>query len=378
MRLRIGCIYSMIWISFYVLTGCSSRRDLNPIDNPDISVDTFKLLDCNSILSDPAISDTALIRIKDKLFSESKRFKQESIIPIDRIQDVKGIYRTANNYIGQSINLNYTFTAIHNDTLKRRPFIMFMHEGAFLYGSMDNELGKAHAFAQRGFAAASINYRLGFNGGQESNICGSNKQEIIMAIYRSVQDGYAALGYFLQRSKEFGIDESQIFLAGSSAGAIAIAAMVYMNESDFEALEPGIVKLLGKLDPCDISSRVNIRALLTNTGFGLLNSTYITKANARPTLFFQRSGDNILPYEKGNIFFCPLYPAICGAKTTSEKLKDLKIPFELNFEPEQGHNLNYSETYVIDRYIQFIGRIWSRNKRQVINERYKVVSDQSL
>ncbi|MBE9465709.1 alpha/beta hydrolase [Dyadobacter sp. UP-52] len=326
----------------------------------------------------PDTTAFAVINKTDSILGNSLRFGEVDIFPEAALESKTGIYNKANNYTGQTLNLNFSFLAPANDTLKKRPFVLFVHEGAFLYGTLDNEMGKAKYFAQKGYATAAINYRLGFNGGSESNICGSTKQELIRTVYRAVQDTYAALFYFTSNAETLGIDVSQIFLAGSSAGNITISSLAYMKESDFEVLDPGIIKLLGALDPHQTAKRFKLRALLTSLGYGLLKGSSFSAATAKPTIFFQRTGDNVLPYENGSLFFCTSYPMISGAKTTSDQLVTFKIPFELNYEVETGHVLSFPETYISKRYALFIKRFWKKDYRQIISEKYTVISDKKI
>lgn len=327
---------------------------------------------------DTVIIDTIPAKNPDSSLANTARFGSDKIFTDTNLKTSKGIFANAADYKGKAIDLNYEFVAPGDDTLKYRPFVLMVHEGAFLFGDLSNEMGKARGLAQRGYAAASINYRLGFNGASEQLPCGGNGPESVRAVYRAVQDTYAAIHYFVDRAEEFGIDTRQIMLSGSSAGAITITALVYMNEADFEALAPGITKALGRLDPKADDSPFRVRALLTQMGYGIFRSEYINASNAMPTVFFQRIGDNILPYYGGTFLSCPTYPGMVGAKVAADQLRKFKIPFELNYENLEGHHLNYPEEYVVSRYAGFMKRLWSQNPRQITNDAYKTVEDTAI
>lgn len=327
---------------------------------------------------DTVIIDTIPAKNPDSSLANTARFGNERLFDDADLKTSKGIFAKAADYRGRATDLTYEFVAPDDDTLEFRPFVLMVHEGAFLFGDLGNEMGKARGLAQRGYAAASINYRLGFNGGSEQYACGGNSQEAVRAVYRAVQDTYAAIHYFVDRAEEFGIDTRQIMLAGSSAGAITVTALVYMNEADFEALAPGITKALGRLDPKAENSPFRVRALLTQMGYGIFRNEYINASNAMPTVFFQRIGDNVLPYYKGTFLSCPTYLSMEGAKLASDQLKKFKTPFELNYENLEGHHLSYPEEYVIARYAGFMKRLWSQNPRQITNDAYKTVEDVEL
>lgn len=354
-----------------VLVSCASKSQPDPEGGSTDPMDTIAF-------PFPDTTAFASLNKSDSIFGNSARFGETDIFPESALESKKGIYNKANDYTGKAVNLDFSFLAPAQDTLKKRPFVLFVHEGAFIYGTLDNEMGKAKYFAQKGFATASINYRLGFAGGSETNICGSNKQELIRTIYRAVQDTYAALFYFTSNAETLGIDVSQIFLAGSSAGNITISSLAYTKEADFEALHPGIVRLLGALDPHQTAKRFKLRALLTSLGYGLLKGSSFSAVTAKPTIFFQRTGDNVLPYESGPLFFCSSYPVISGAKATSDTLVKFKMPFELNYEKETGHLLGFPDAYISQRYALFVKRFWKKDYRQIISDKYTVISDKKI
>jgi acetyl esterase/lipase len=357
-------ILSGLWL------GCSRSSIPDPSGEGKADIDSTIFSKPDSI-----IPETLVIRNTDASLAASRRFGNEDLFEQTNIDVRAGVYSVAKDFIGRQVNLDYSFMAPENDTLKYRPLVVMLHEGAFLYGDLGNEQGKARSLSAKGYATACINYRLGFNGGSESNPCGGNNMEIVQAVYRSVQDTYAALHYFASRSNELGIDPGQMVLAGSSAGAITISAFLYMTEADFEALSPGITKALGKLDPNSEKSRFRIRALVSYLGYGVFKSSYVKASNALPTLFFQRTGDNVLAYEKGNLFSCPFYLQTEGAKSVSDQLKKLQIPYELNYQPLTGHVLDYPDNYVANRYALFLKRLWSGKRHQIINENYRTVED---
>ncbi|KAA0992013.1 alpha/beta hydrolase [Dyadobacter aurulentus] len=364
------------WSAFttiaWLFTNCGGPSFVRPLPEPGDTntIDT-------SIIWRPDTTDidTLPIRNIDSVLAFSKRFGTVDIFTEAQLAEQTGVYYKANDFIGRPITMDYRFIAPAKDTMQHRPFVLMVHEGAFLFGSLENEMGKAKWLARKGYAAAAINYRLGFNGGSEQNACGGNNREVVQAVYRAVQDTYVALHYFAGKAEELSIDPSQMVLAGSSAGAITISALLYMKEADFEALLPGIVKTLGPLDPHPNGAPYRVRALLSYLGYGVFKSSYITAANAKPTVFFQRTGDNVLPYVRGTFLSCPFYLSSEGAKPVSDQLRKLKVPFELNYQPEKGHHLSYTEQYVTSRYAQFMKRLWADNRHQIVNENFKTIED---
>ena len=105
----------------------------------------------------------------------------------------------------------------------RHPLLLLIHGGAF-YNGDKRDLGypeMGHYFAERGYVVASINYRLGFM---------PMAPDVDRAGYRALQDAHAAVCYLIENADEFGIDTTQIFAAGTSAGAITALNLAFMDE----------------------------------------------------------------------------------------------------------------------------------------------------
>lgn len=122
------------------------------------------------------------------------------------------------------LNLNLDlYQPISSDTvLGPRPLLLLIHGGAFYNGDKKDkgypELG--NYFAERGYVVASVNYRLGF---------WPFSQSVDRAGYRAVQDVNAAVRYLLKNKEQYKIDTDNIFVAGSSAGAITALNVAFMS-----------------------------------------------------------------------------------------------------------------------------------------------------
>ena len=106
-----------------------------------------------------------------------------------------------------------------------RPLLLLIHGGAFYNGDKQDigypEMG--HYFAERGYVVASINYRLGFK---------PLAPDLDRAVYRALQDAHAAVCYLIANADEFGIDTTNIFAAGTSAGAITALNLAFMRDEN--------------------------------------------------------------------------------------------------------------------------------------------------
>jgi para-nitrobenzyl esterase len=114
------------------------------------------------------------------------------------------------------------------DTSVMRPLIIWAHGGSFIGGSKtDGDVTTlSQRFAKKGFACASINYRLGFSPFDSTGV--------IPALLKAVQDMKAAVRFFYKdksTTNTYKIDTNNIFIGGSSAGAITALHVAYLDKT---------------------------------------------------------------------------------------------------------------------------------------------------
>ncbi len=119
------------------------------------------------------------------------------------------------------------------DTLSQRPLVILAHRGDFLppivnqspYGSRKDSavVEMCMDYARRGFVAASVDYRLGWNplSPQDKVI----KETVLQAVYRITQDLRTAVRFFRREAAEngnsFSVDTSRIAVGGMDAAGYA-------------------------------------------------------------------------------------------------------------------------------------------------------------
>lgn len=111
------------------------------------------------------------------------------------------------------------------DLFKSRPLVMLIHGGAFYIGSKESacEQTLASSLAKCGYLVASIDYRLGFK---------LTPSDIELSAYRAVQDAHAALRFLSHNAKGLGIDPSQVYVGGTSAGAVAALNVAFLDNDE--------------------------------------------------------------------------------------------------------------------------------------------------
>ena len=127
----------------------------------------------------------------------------------------------------------------NGDTVTDRPLIIMAHAGSFLpKGPNQLPLGTktdscmvemCMQFAKRGWVAASIDYRLGWN--PTSTDPDVRAETIINAVYRAMQDMKACVRYFKSESGTYSIDTTKITVGGSNSGGYMALAYASLNKA---------------------------------------------------------------------------------------------------------------------------------------------------
>ncbi|MFZ9029420.1 MAG: alpha/beta hydrolase fold domain-containing protein, partial [Crocinitomicaceae bacterium] len=144
------------------------------------------------------------------------RYASNIFTNVDVTSDIQ--YGQNLDLAGSNVNLLLDFYEPNGDTETARPLILWVHGGSFIGGSKtDGDMVTlATDFAEKGFACASIDYRLGLNFPPDS-------ASAIRALLRAVQDLKAAVRFFYKdraTTNTYKIDTTKIFLGGTSAGAL--------------------------------------------------------------------------------------------------------------------------------------------------------------
>ena len=220
---------------------------------------------------------------------DRQRFRDQIFPGIDSVVDLS--YGRALNLKGEMEELKLDiFKPPADDTLKRRPVLLFIHGGGFVNGNRKLAMGRriCEIFAQKGFVTASISYRLGVADPKTDD-------HYLEAMYRAQQDGRGAIRYLRSRAAEFGIDTTQIFVTGTSAGAMTSLGLAYMDEYEVPA---GIDKykwgsLEGNSGPAGYSSKVQG---VINCWGALPDTAWIDEGDA-PLFNTGGTADKTVPYD---------------------------------------------------------------------------------
>jgi para-nitrobenzyl esterase len=219
----------------------------------------------------PTPEGAAPLRYRDVIFSNLKI--------------TSGIkYGMAPDLSGNPVKLTLDMYRPRGDKQAKRPAIVLVHGGSFVGGSStDSGVVKlATAFAQRGYVAVSINYRL--LGDKEK--CGQEdppSQACFTAALAGQHDAQAAVRWLRANAFRYRIDRSRIAIEGTSAGA-GIALAVAVNSGD-----PGGSGNAGH------SSKVGAAVAISADFPHALASSYFDHRDS-PILMFNGTADPVVPF----------------------------------------------------------------------------------
>ena len=207
-------------------------------------------------------------------------------------------YGQNNNWANSNTILKLDFYEPANDTLASRPLIIWVHGGSFIGGSKTDPDVKAlsERFALKGYACASIDYRLGFFPFDSTNA--------IKAVVRAVQDLKAAIRYFYldaQTTNQFKIDTNHVFIGGSSAGAITALHTAYLDdECEFsEYMSAGALANLGGLEGNSGNAGYSTKVHAVINGCGALAKYNWLEAGDVPLCSVHGTNDATVTYNRG-------------------------------------------------------------------------------
>lgn len=271
---------------------------------------------------------------------------------------------TVNLFKGEKeLNLKLDLYHPANDKLQLRPLILLIHGGGFYIGNKQSftEIALANEFAARGYVVASMNYRMGFK---------MTTSDVERIGYKALQDVHAALRFLSHHADAYGIDPSQVYVAGNSAGAIASLNIAFMknNERPKSSFKYKNKADLGNIESSGnkLKNRFEVKAV-GNLWGAVTDTTIIDEDEIIPVISFHGNADDIVPYNydypfQNTLFINRMFmDKMYGSEPIHQRLNHLGIDnrfitFEgLGHEPhlDNSEKLNTTYNVILDEMIQF-------------------------
>lgn len=262
---------------------------------------------------------------------EGDRFIQEVFENVDFTADIT--YGSSVPVSGGTQSLELDLFQPQNDTMSRRPLIIFAHGGSFLFGSKESAdiVTLCNKYSKLGYVTATINYRLGY----ENFI--PNANTATETVYRATSDMRAAVRFFRKDAATnnlYKIDTSSIFVAGVSAGAFIALHLAYLDQENEipTAVDPiAFGGIEGNSGNPGYSSKVKAIVNLC----GALGDTAWIQPGDVPCLSMHGTNDNVVPYGSAviNVLGIPLFE-VDGSSSVA--LRQQHLGLENEFVTWQG------------------------------------------
>jgi len=223
------------------------------------------------------------------------------------------------------------YTPPGSDDVDDRPLIIFIHTGNFLpalfNGSITGDkidsvgVNLCKQWARRGFVAASINYRLGWN--PESTDPDVRRGTLLQAVYRALHDTQSAVRFFkasADNGNPYGIDPDKVVLFGQGSGGYVAQAYAtldnYIDEIAnlpkfvgnngpyvLEAVDgtidggPGLTRLPDPRQEQGVSKEIHMSI---NAGGALADISWLDEGEA-PMVSIHSIRDPFAPFDDGTV-----------------------------------------------------------------------------
>ncbi len=168
------------------------------------------LLHCNKDDSDPIVEEPL----------GTERFN--SLVFPNFTKDADVVYGSNTTLSGATQDLDMNIFQPVGDSLRQRPLVIMAHGGGFVAGNKSELEALGSYFSRSGYVFASIGYRL--------VDIEQSSENILKGVADALADMKAAVRFFRKEASTYGIDTTNIFIGGYSAGAITALHYAYLDE----------------------------------------------------------------------------------------------------------------------------------------------------
>tara|TARA_R110002072_G_scaffold3999_5_gene28525 strand:- start:1376 stop:2332 length:957 start_codon:yes stop_codon:yes gene_type:complete len=203
------------------------------------------------------------------------------------------------------------------DIKKDAPLIIFIHGGAWKKGNKHDYLVYLASFARKGYVTATIQYRL----------------TDVAKYPAQLHDVEDAVRWLKLNAANYHIDASKVALVGGSAGGHLAMMNAYSNTADdvdANGVSANVQALVNFYGPSNLTDETAINASSVQYLIGKsyeeapemykkASPLFLISKDVPPTLTFQGTLDELVPYEQSDILHATLQKA--GAISYYHKLK---------------------------------------------------------
>ena len=203
------------------------------------------------------------------------------------------------------------------DIQKAMPLIIFIHGGAWKKGNKDDYLVYLSSYAKKGYVTATVQYRL----------------TDVAKFPAQLHDVEDAVRWLKLNAANYHIDAGKVALVGGSAGGHLAMLNAYSNTSgevDVNGVAANVQAVVNFYGPSNLTDETAINASSVQYLIGKsyeeapemykkASPLFLISKKVPPTLTFQGTLDELVPYEQSDILHATLQKA--GAISYYHKLK---------------------------------------------------------
>ncbi|WP_420147075.1 alpha/beta hydrolase [Spirosoma sp.] len=227
------------------------------------------------------------------------------------------VQKTLNVAYGKSLNDQGQYQTQHldiyqpaNDAFQARPVIVLIHGGGFTSGDKSQMANYANLYAQYGYVAVSINYRLSTKKMRES----LTDPIFVATVDNAKEDAFGAIRWLRANAANLRIDKGRIAVMGYSAGGVTAMSVNFdqKNQRKTNSAAPTqstaistIVEMAGLTDPTLIGPGAKPLRMIHGVNDPGIKYEYaqqlykVCQANRVPVVFQSTAGGHDLsPYFK--------------------------------------------------------------------------------
>ncbi|MDQ3750835.1 MAG: alpha/beta hydrolase [Acidobacteriota bacterium] len=224
---------------------------------------------------------------------------------------------------------------------KKRPLIIGLHGSGFINTCISEACYLKYSknvltknFTPQGFITASIEYRLASP--FDFNPFDIKDDKLREVHFKAVQDARQAIKFIFENAAKLGIDTNNVFLIGTSAGAITALSAAFL---DNEEVQSDLLEKYGQLE-----KREKIKGVISLSG-ATYDLSYLNSEDKIPLMIVHGKQDFIVPIDKGFYLNVKHLTPVYGGRAVFEQAQKKGIPVK-GFFYDFGHS--YPESLSID------------------------------
>lgn len=270
---------------------------------------------------------------------DGSRYISEVFTTVDTTLAV--LYGNNTTFGGNNQNLYMDIYEPGGDAATMRPVIVLAFGGSFISGQREDMSDLCMYYAQRGFVAVTIDYRL-YDGPFFPFPDSADMTDVVI---KAVGDMKAAIRFLREdaaTTNNYQIDPNMVFVGGISAGGIAAAHTAYVDSTD--TLAPNEMTAINNNGGFEGNSSTNVGTYssevhgVINFSGALRDADYIG-ANSAPLFSAHDDADGTVPYGNGSarVFNIPIIYVEGSATMTPQATSVGVTNFLITIPNSTGH-----------------------------------------